>query len=245
MLERRAQPRGDVAQALAHIAVLEDDALLREDILVPGIASHGFAVEGFARPSDLYRRLLATRFDVILLDIGLPDEDGLSVARHLGGLVQAGIIVLTGRGDAGERQRGLLEAVDMWLHKPLEIDIIAASIHSLLRRLPAGAATNAMQASAGGSTWLLDQANWRLVAPGGVAVVLTRAERAVLGKLQAVPGDPVDAEALIAELGGRSDSFDKHRLEMLMYRLRRKVADATLQPLPVRSVRNRGYVWVG
>lgn len=245
MHDRRLRRREKVVDAPPpRIAVLEDDDALREDILVPGIAAHGFDVEGFARPSELYRRLLATTFDVVLLDIGLPDEDGLSVARYLGEMAQTGIVVLTGRSDTGERTRGLLEAVDVWLRKPLDVDVVVASLHSLLRRLPAREQAGATQAAAE-PTWTLDPANWRLTAPGGLGVALTQSERVILHKLQASPGDPVDTQSLIAELGGRSDSFDKHRLEMIMHRLRRKVLDTTHEMLPVRSVRNRGYVWIG
>lgn len=245
MRERRTHLRTTSAGMPARIAVLEDDDALREDILVPGVAAHGFEVEGFARSGELYRRMLATSFDVVLLDIGLPEEDGLSVARHIGETTSAGIIVLTGRSDSGERIRGLEEAVDVWLRKPVEVEVIAASLHSLLRRLRPQSAGATAFAQAPASDWSLDATGWRLIAPGGRSVDLSRSERGVLLALQAARGEPVTSETLIAEIGERVDVFDKHRLEMLVHRLRRKVADATGLPLPVRSVRSRGYVWVG
>lgn len=244
MLERRSQPRTAGAEVMPRIAVLEDDDALREDILVPGIAAHGFEVEGFARSGELYRRMLAASFDIVLLDIGLPDEDGLSVARHLGETTTAGIVVLTGRSDSGERIRGLEEAVDVWLHKPVEIDVVTASLHSLMRRLrpqPPGIASP----TAANPDWSFDATGWRLIAPGGAGVDLSRSERGVLLALSAAHGEPVTCETLITEIGERVELFDKHRLEMLVHRLRRKVAEATGLPLPVRSVRSRGYVWIG
>ena len=84
-------------QGAWRVAVLEDDCRLREDVLVPGLLSFGFEAVGIGRAAELYRRMLAVRFDLAVLDLGLPDEDGLSVARHLRRCSQIGIVVLTPR----------------------------------------------------------------------------------------------------------------------------------------------------
>lgn len=224
---------------LARVAVLEDDAALRDDILLPGLAACGFEVEGFERSGELYRSMLVAPFDVVLLDIGLPGEDGLSVARHLRASSRVGIAVLSGRGDAQERIRGLCEAVDIWLSKPVDIAIVAASLGSLVRRMRMAAPPST---AAAGRGWRFDAGGWRLHAPSGRAVELSRSERCVLQKLFAANGEPVSRDALIVELGESLDTFDAHRLEMLVHRMRRKVAEALGEPLPLRSVRGRGYV---
>ena len=225
--------------ALARIAVLEDDDALRSDILLPGLATCGFEVEGFARSTELYRRMLAVPFDAVLLDVGLPDEDGLSVARHLRTTSPIGIAVLSGRGDTREHIRGLCEAVDIWLSKPVDVGIVAASLASLVRRMRMAAPVPAAQATSG---WHLAAGGWRLHAPSGRTVDLSRSERSVLQRLFVADGEPVSREALIVELGESLDTFDAHRLEMLVHRMRRKVAEALDERLPLRSVRGRGYV---
>ncbi len=251
MLDRRAATRLQIGDALrgARIAVLEDEDTLRDDILVPGLAAFGFEVEGFARSAALYRRLLLTSFDAVVLDVGLPDEDGLSVARHLRAGSPIGIVMLTGCGDRGAQLRALGETVDAWLAKPVDIPVIAATIGSLLRRMnmpdgaPAGRIESPIQdVEAATGTWRLVAGQWKLLAPSGRSVDLSRAERCIMQRLFAANGEPVSREALIAELGEPLDAFDPHRLEMLIHRLRRKAADALDDVLPIRSVRNRGYV---
>lgn len=235
-----AEDGGEAGLAiLARVAVLEDDAALRDDILLPCLAAHGFEAEGFTRSGELYRRMLVAPFDVVLLDVGLPDEDGLSVARHLRTISPIGIAVLSGRGDARERIRGLGEAVDIWLSKPVDVGIVAASLASLVRRMRMAASPSAAEAVGG---WRLEAGGWRLHAGSGRAVELSRSERCVLQRLFAANGEPVSRDALIIELGESLDTFDAHRLEMLVHRMRRKVAEALGEPLPLRSVRGRGYV---
>jgi DNA-binding response OmpR family regulator len=214
--------------------------------LIPGLSARGFEVEGFAHPTGLYRRLLVVSFDVVVLDIGLPEEHGLSVARQLRAGSPIGIVVLTGRGDRAEQLRGLDEAADAWLTKPVDMAIVAATIGSLLRRvsmvdtgLPADSATDAIVMAA---QWRLSAGGWKLLAPSGRAIDLSRSERCILQRLFAAGGEPVPREVLIDELGEPVDSFDPHRLEMLIHRLRRKVADGLGEVLPLRSVRGLGYV---
>lgn len=222
------------------VAVLEDDVAFRNDILLPGLAVHGFEAEGFTRSGELYRRMLVAPFDAVLLDVGLPDEDGLSVARHLRTISPIGIAVLTGRGDAQERIRGLCDAVDIWLAKPVDVAIVAASLASLVRRMRMVAPPSVAEAVGG---WRLEAGGWRLHAGSGRAVDLSRSERCVLQRLFAANGEPVSRDALIIELGESLETFDAHRLEMLVHRMRRKVAEALGEPLPLRSVRGRGYVF--
>jgi DNA-binding response OmpR family regulator len=85
---------------------------------------------------------------------------------------------------------------------------------------------------------------WSLVAPGGGAVALTQAERSVLGLLLAHSGEAVSRETLIAALTPDVYDFDPHRLETLIHRLRRKVANGTREALPLRTLHGVGYVMV-
>jgi DNA-binding response OmpR family regulator len=222
------------------VAVLEDDIALREDILVPQLAEMGFEAEGFATSADLYRRMLAMPFELIVLDVRLADEDGLEVARYLRATSPIGIVTLTGRGSDAERIQGLTETVDAWLTKPVEIGMLAATLHSVARRMRSDTGDSAGHATSG--RWHLGRAGWRLHAPDGRALPLNILERRLLARLLAADGEVVAHDELIADLAVVAENFDRHRLEVMIHRLRRKVVDQLDVSLPLRAVRGFGYV---
>ncbi|HEY0180873.1 MAG TPA: response regulator, partial [Dokdonella sp.] len=119
----------------ARVAILEDDVALREDILVPQLGAVGFDVEGFGASAELYRRMEVVAFELLVLDLRLENESGLDVARRLHAISPIAIVVLTGRGTRAEQVEGLSESVDAWLAKPVEVDVLVATMQSLLRRL--------------------------------------------------------------------------------------------------------------
>jgi len=223
----------------ASVAILEDDIALREDILVPQLGTFGFSVEGFGTSSELYRRMLSVPFDLLVLDIGLPDEDGFDVARHLRATSPIGIVTLSGRAANADRVKGLTEAVDAWLVKPVEIDVLAATLHSLARRMQLAVGDDGASDLVG---WHLARGSWRLQAPDGRNVLLNLLERSLMTRLLARPGQLVSHADLLAEVAASGEDFDQHRLEMLIHRLRRKVQQRLGESLPLRSVRGRGYV---
>lgn len=239
--QEAARRRAVGAASTASIAVLEDDDAFREDILRVGLVRHGFLVETFAHSSELYRRLLSTSFDAIVLDIGLIDEDGLSVARQLRDVSPLGIVVLTGRHDVKKSVEGFSDAVDVWLSKPVDMDFMTATIDALLRRMRAG--SDVLRDQPRG--WSVSSNGWHLHAPSGDYVALTQSERCVVERLIAAAGEPVSRAQLIADLGECEHDFDPHRLEMLIHRLRRKVAERFDEPFPLNAVRGRGYVLLG
>ncbi len=219
-----------------HIALLEDDAMLRDRILLPGLANFGFRVDGLATAAGLREQMRSTVFDIVVLDVGLPDADGFSLAGEIrAGHPDIGIMMLTGRGDTPDRVRGLSQGADAYLSKPVEIELMAATLHSLARRLRNTPTTTDRR-------WRLDANGWCLIAPTGRSVALTRAERRVAECLLRVPGQLVSRDALIAALTDNVHDFDPHRLDSLIHRLRRKVADGCGEPLPLLAVHGEGYV---
>lgn len=249
---------------LPRVLVVEDDDELREGVLVPGLRFCGFDVHGVANAFEMYRELISQRYRLIVLDVGLPDEDGFLAARRLRETTGAGIVMLTGRGANADRVRGLDEGADLYLTKPIAVDVLAANLRSLLRRLsdasfaretaPAPAQVpvaarsmlSAMPAAAtsseAGDGWRLEADGWRLVAPNGKVVALSELERVVATRLQASPRMPVAREALVTALIEVEHDFDPCRLEMLVHRLRRKVASRCDEALPLTVVRKVGYM---
>ncbi|MEL1266151.1 response regulator transcription factor [Pseudoxanthomonas putridarboris] len=228
------------------VAVVEDDALLREKILLPGLADYGFEAAGFDSAAALYRRMLVERFDIVVLDIGLPDEDGLSVARHLREVSRTlGIVVLTGNRGRTEHVQALSDGADAFLSKPVDCEVLAVTLHSLARRLES-AADGSMPAATNSEPrhWRLATDGWCLIAPSGGMLALTMPERSLLSVLDASRGQPVGREALIAALSDEVSEFDPHRLEMLVHRLRRKAGTISTDdpPLPLLAARGVGYL---
>lgn len=230
----------DPGRESAALAVVEDDEDYRESLLVPALVSAGFSVQGMASALELYRSMTARRYDLVLLDAGLPDDDGFSIARHLRGLsATVGIVMLTGYVSARDRMRGLDAGVDAYLTKPIDMDVLLATLRNLARRVAPGPAVPDPDA---GGQWRLADSGWCIVSPGGVEVTMSLPEKQVISMLAVSPGTAVRRERLIARLVEDVHDFDPHRLEMLVYRLRRKCLKLTREELPLRAVRGVGYV---
>ncbi|ASR42460.1 hypothetical protein BEN78_02670 [Xanthomonas citri pv. mangiferaeindicae] len=228
------------------VAVVEDDDELRDEILVPLLRAAGFEATGMPGALALYRDLVASRYDLVLLDVGLPDEDGFAIARHLREAAPTiGLVMLTGYVSNGDRLRGLEAGVDAYLTKPVEASALVATLRNLSRRVVPSDGSEGGEPGEEGSGetgWRLDERGWNILLPDGRAVELTLAEQQVMRRLAGSPGQPVRREDLIAGLADDVHEFDPHRLEMLVYRLRRKCQESTGMALPLRSVRGVGYV---
>ncbi|MCL6711025.1 response regulator transcription factor [Pseudomonas sp. R2.Fl] len=224
----------------ARIAVTEDDDELRE-LLVSELAERGFQAVGFASAEALYRHLAVQSCDIVLLDIGLPGEDGYAVARHLHQIASVGIVMLTARGKSDDMARGLSTGADLYLVKPVDMDVLAAGIASLRRRLSGSERITAAEPA---PRWALVAGGWKLRTPDGVELSLGEAERVFLRMLFEQPGEPVDRERLIAGMTESPADFDPHRLEVLLHRLRQRVRAASGHALPLRAVRGIGYLWL-
>ncbi|MFC3650429.1 response regulator transcription factor [Dyella humi] len=225
------------------VAVLEDDEAFRRDILLPVLHDHGFSAHGMASAAELYRNMLSQQFDIVLLDISLSDEDGLTVTQHLRATLDIGIIMLSGLVHRDHHIQALKRGADFYLSKPIDVDVLVASLHSLARRLvlptPHDIATHHQPSP---SCWRLDAGGWRFVSPHGKVVALTSSERCVLTVLIAAGDHPVSREALAEALSQNAYDSDPHRLEMIIYRLRRKVLAQTEHALPLITVRSKGYM---
>lgn len=230
------------------ICVVEDEADFREEI-VEALREAGFGVRDFPGSRELYAALLAAPCDILILDVGLPGEDGFSVAERLRGLGSMGIIMLTARGQTEDRVRALLGGADMYLVKPVDLRELVASIGSLARRLHLNGLTGAPEGAGDGRaqgsvrSWSLSPDGWTLFDPEGSSMPLTAQERGFLQCLWARAGEAVSREDLAVALGGDPYEYDFHRLDTLVSRLRRKATGAGMA-LPLRAVRGTGYLFI-
>jgi DNA-binding response OmpR family regulator len=221
------------------VLVVEDDAELRDKILLPGLRRFGFEPVGVGSAIELYKWLVNNSCALILLDVGLPDDDGFAIAKHLRESTGAGIIILTGRQSQSDHIRALAEGADVYLTKPVDVELLASALHSLSRRM--STRSQLPPALNPAERWRIEANGWRLVAPNGNVIALSLPERAVLKKLES-SDKPVPREDLIAELDEIIEDFDPSRLDMLIHRLRRKVETKAGHELPLSAVRKMGYM---
>ncbi len=235
------------------ILVTEDDDELREEILVPCLSDAGFEVTAVANTREMYKQLLVGEVDLVLLDIGLPDEDGFSALEHLKKAQVRNVVMLTGHYSTQERLRSLYLGVDAHLPKPVDVSILIATLNNVLQRSTANApmtptpVDDAQQASPKelevSPSWQIDHKSWHMTAPNGNDIALNPQERVIVNLLWASRGQVVKRDTLIEHLSQDYHDFDPHRLEVIVHRLRKKVLESTGMPLPVNTVRNLGYVF--
>ncbi|HEY5803369.1 MAG TPA: response regulator transcription factor [Lysobacter sp.] len=219
------------------IVLLEDDVDLRENILLPGLTHYGFVVHGVETAAALYEYLRNDAPDIVVLDVGLPDADGFSVAQAVRALLpDIGIIMLTGHGAMSDQVRGLSQGADAYLVKPAQVDLLAATVRSLMRRLR-GSVTPVPA-----RRWQFDATDWCLISPMGRTVALSSTEQRVMNCLASALGQLVTRDQLVAAVADDVHSYDPHRIESLLHRLRRKVTSQCGEPLPLTSVHGKGYV---
>ncbi len=222
------------------IWVVEDDPEWR-GMVVDELEYHGAEVRGIDSVEALYRELAVDRCDILVLDVGLPGEDGLSATGHLRRMDGMGIVLVTGRSGTADMAHGLSVGADVYLPKPLELPVLVAALHSLHRRMSQSAPALA-GAGETVAAWSLRSDGWDLQAPNGKVLTLTVAERGFLRELFAAHGEAVERERLIAAVTDQPWDFDPHRLEVLVHRLRTRVRNATGAMLPVRALRGVGYL---
>lgn len=223
------------------IVLVERDPMLRQQIL-HSLQMRQFAVVECANATALYRNLLSSPCDIAVIASDLPDDNPRTLALHLRQHSDIGIVMLDADAD-GHHADSYREIADACFVKPVDLDALAAVItamHSLqhhMRAMPA-------RSGAGLSEWELALDGWTLRTPDGSSIDLSAPERSVLLRLvnTGAGGHPVSHDSLIGSLTSDVYDFDPHRLEMLIYRLRKKVALMSPLPLPLRAVRGMGYL---
>lgn len=215
---------------LLNVVLLEDDPDLRSE-LVFCLAHNGFRCSSASGMTEFWPLLEKALPCLVLLDIGLPDGNGLEVARHLAGREDVGVVMLTGRSGMGDRVRGLDNGADAYLAKPVDHGELIATLRAVGRRLSFD----------NDRPWLTADDSWTLLAPTGERHALTETERVIVRTLLLSEGRAVPREALIVALGRDPLEYDPHSLEAIINRLRKKLGDA----FPLRTVRGRGYALGG
>jgi two-component system, OmpR family, response regulator PhoP len=224
------------------VIVVEDDFDLRIHILLPALRDQGFQVRGAANAAELYRILLHEHFDIAVLDIGLPGEDGITIATHLRSTMSMGVVMVSGRSGQQQQLLALESGADVYLTKPIDSRILVATLRNLAHRLAHAPTRSAIADKPNPQRWRLDSYNWQLISPHGEMISLTANEHSLVRALVANKGQVVPRDVLIGALTREVYEFDPHRLEMMVHRLRKKAMLFSAEKLPLITVRGKGYL---
>ena len=212
------------------VLLIEDDDLVAHGILA-GLRAHGLTVDGFNTAAQAEAALSAVHCDVLILDLGLPDEDGMSLLRRLRASgKELPILILSARDTVQDRVAGLRAGADDYLLKPFDLDELVARLHALVRR------------AAGRSVDVMEHGPLRLDAASGEvflhgqAVNLSRRERALLEALLRAHGRILSPGQLKDSLYDFSEEIESNALSVHIHHLRRKVGTDMVQ-----TVRGLGY----
>lgn len=216
---------------LLNIVVVEDHDALR-DITVEALAEKGHRAVGVDSAEALLELPAGLRADLMVIDLNLPGEDGISLARRLKqAQPELGIIMVTARGQIAEKMEGYQSGADIYLTKPTSVEELIAAVGALSRRLKPRLPTPAFR---------LDIAALLLRGPGGQAA-LTSLECALLAALARAPGNRLEYWQLLEQAGKMDDGVDKAILEAPISRLRSKFAALSAVENPIKSIRQFGY----
>lgn len=221
---------------MIRVALVEDDADLLDEVSF-NLRRQGFQVAACADGKALDRQLARASVDVVILDIGLPGESGLSIARRLRrNQPLCGIVMLTARAELADRIHGMEEGADAYLAKPVDFRELALVVRAVVRRTAS--------ASAGASTGVVLVGQEQiLLLDDGRRIDLTRSESLLLSRLARAPGQQAMREQLVEALGERYLDYDPRRLEAILSRLRKKLTQAGFDADILRAVRHSGYVF--
>ena len=224
----------------AHLLVVDDDERIR-GLLQKFLMRGGFLVS-VARDAAQARRLLAgLEFDLIVLDVMMPGEDGIALTRDLRRHMTTPILLLTAKGETGNRIEGLEAGADDYLVKPFEPKELLLRINAILRRVPQVRAAEAgpKVLHLGTVRYDVDRGElWN----GADIVRLTATEAALMRIFAAQAGIPVSRERLVGDLGRDESQAQERAVDVQITRLRRKIEADPKQPRYLQTVRGSGYM---
>lgn len=226
---------------LAHILIVDDDPGLR-GLIAESLSGHGFATSVAGNAVEMDRALAREPADLVILDVMMPGEDGLSVCRRLAASHGPPVIMLSAAGGEVDRIVGLEIGADHYLTKPCSPRELLAHVRAVLRR--SAQHTDEPEPTGEGRFrflgWRIDLASHELTDPDGTLINLTDGEFAVLRAFVDRPRRVLSREQILdAARGPDSESYDR-AIDVQVSRLRRKMKNDDI----IRTIRSEGYMFV-
>jgi DNA-binding response OmpR family regulator len=229
-----------------HVAIVEDDPDVRA-LLARSLDIGGYKVTALETGDEIENILIANPADLVILDVGLPGMDGLTITQKIRRHSDIAIIIVSGRGDLADRVVGLEIGADDYVTKPFEPREILARVRSVLRRgRHHGDAASLVEHdhqifSFGG--WRLDVTAQALTGPDGQQVCLTSGEFRLLEALVTRAGRVLSRDQLMDACYGNDTPVFDRSIDICVARVRKKLNDNPRNPATIRTVRNGGYIF--
>ena len=227
-----------------HLLVVDDDAGVL-DLLRRYFGGQGFEVSVAANGAEMRDALARSTIDLVMLDLGLPGEDGFELTRQLRKSWNGALVIITGRGESVDRVVGLELGADDYVTKPFELRELLARVRSVLRRASSGGASDQ---GAGAATlqfgnYLLATRSRTLRTIDGQTIALTSGEYELLRVLVEHPNRVLSRDDLMEHIHGRNAGPFDRAIDVQIGRLRRKVESDPANPELIKSVRGAGYLF--
>lgn len=224
------------------ILMVDDDAQIRQ-LLSDYLSGFGMSVVAVADGKAMADALKKSSFDLVILDLMLPGEDGLSLCRSLRAESDIPILMLTARGEAMDRVVGLELGADDYIVKPFEPRELVARIQTILRRARGNRENHKEQNEVQFMGWRLNYVMRHLVSPEELVIPLSNAEFRLLTVFIEHPNRILTREFLLDSARGRDmDVFDRS-IDILVSRVRQKLNDDSRTPTLIKTVRGEGYLF--
>jgi two-component system OmpR family response regulator len=229
--------------APTHVLIVDDDAEIRS-LLSQYLVTNGFRVTAVADGRAMSQALSAGRIDLVVLDLMLPGDDGLTLCRNLRAKSDIPVVMLTARGEETDRIIGLEMGADDYLAKPFSARELLARIKAILRR--ARSLPDNLQPDSARhirfAEWTLDTVHRRLVSDGKVVTPLSGAEYRLLRIFLDHPNRVLNRDQLVDLTQGKeADPLDRS-IDVQVSRLRHRLGDDSREPRLIKTVRGEGYV---
>ncbi len=223
------------------ILVVDDDAELRQ-LLYEYFEERGYSVLLAGDGVHMWEQIEKNTVDLVILDLMLPGEDGLTLCRNLRTRSAIPILMLTARGDGMDRILGLEMGADDYLHKPFIPRELLARIKNILRRAGEGAGSLAAARELHFAGWTLDIDARHLIDKSGVVAPLSAGEFRILKALAENPNRVMSRDQLLEALSNREAGPFDRTIDVMISRLRRRLGDDGGELALIKTVRSEGYL---
>ena len=225
-----------------HVAILDDEAEIRR-MLADALTDAGFRTSTYSRATEFEAALKRTAPDVCLVDLGLPDRDGLALVHRLALESGATIIIISGRANISDRVTGLELGADDYIIKPFEPAEVVARIRARLRKArPVNGSAGAVAQFNG---WEAHFDRYVLIGEDGAEVPFSHAEGEVLRLFLEAPKRLISRMQMQETLGGAAgESFDR-AMDVRISRLRAKLGEDPKNPRLIKTIYGAGYIFLG
>ncbi len=231
-----------IASSVRKIIVVEDDPLFLES-LVDYLKLQNYEVTGVRSALGLYKMIAREPFAVAILDLTLPDQDGLVITKYLKINTDSRIILLTTSSSTVDMIEGYNAGADICFVKPIDCRVLVAAVYNIVQRLEVCYLCSfKKEPTLHAGIWTLASDEWLLITPEGNKLHLTSKEYAFLNCLAEAPQGIVSRNSLLTILGYEHNDCGNRSLESLVYRLRKKISPKL--DTPIKTANGSGYTFI-